>query len=770
MRRLFVVLPGLLALLACDGPAADPDASVDAAPVPVDAGPLPPSQPAAEPLGQWVDPFLGTGGAGYNDLGNAYPGPTRPFGMVRPGPDTSFGVGAPGFTHCAGYADSDDNINGFSQLRMHGTGTADYGHFGVMPIPQMEDAFVAQEGSMSRWVEGSREASPGYYSVRLERGDVRAELTSSERVAFHRYTFGAGEPLAILIDIGHRISDDAEVIEGSVAIDPDTREITGYANITGGYSSRLGGVPAFFVARFDRPFAAHGVWEGSTRRDGDTTATGGASGAWVSFDPSEGNTVVIEMALSFVDLEGARQNLSAESASFDFDAVRAESEQVWEAHLGRARISARDDTTFRRFYTALYHSLLMPTLAMDVDGRYLGIDREIHTADGFTYYTDFSLWDTYRSLHPFLTLLYPETQRDMLESLSAMSRDGGAMPRWPLGPGYTGGMVGDPAAIVLADSWRKGIHDFDLRSAYDALRASAFGPVVARGSSYSGRGNAEIYDRLGYVPIEAGGSSASKTLEFAYADYALAYLADALSETDDAARLRERAGSWRNQFDATRGFFLGRHEDGSFIADFREERWQDYFAEGNARQYLWLVPYDVDGLAEVLGGREATLARLGDFFAASARERRNAAPPQWYWHGNEPDMHAAYLFTALGEPAAGARWSRWVANAFYGDGPEGLPGNDDGGTMSAWLVFTYLGFFPFAGEDDYLLGSPFVTHAELTIGGGTFVIDAPEASERSPIVTEATLDGAPISTFRIPHAQIQPGSTLSLTMGPDDAP
>lgn len=745
-------------LLACDGatPAADAgptDAGTDAGPV--DAGPLPPSVRAEAPLVQWVDPFLGTGGSGFNDLGSAFPGPQRPFGMVRPSPDTAEPGGAPVFTHCAGYAFEDDFITGFSQTRMHGTGIADYGHVALLPVPEMEDAFVTQEGAMTR--KSDEEASPGYYAVTLERGAIRAELTATERVAFHRYTFGAG-PQAVLVDVGHRLANDIEVVDGSVTVDPEAREVHGMARIDGGYSGRFGGVRMFFVARFDRAFEAFGTWEGETRSEGVATASGGQSGAWVSFG-GEGEAVEVAVAMSFVDVEGARANLEAELGAFDD--VRADTEAAWETLLSRVRIEGRDEGFFRRFYTALYHSLLMPTLATDVDGRYRGVDDEIHTADGFTYYTDFSLWDTYRTLHPLLTLLYPEIQLDFLRSLTAMAVDGGAMPRWPLGHGYTGGMLGEPAAIVMADSWRKGLTDFDLRAAYDAMRRGAFGEASP---AFGGRGNAELYDRLGYVPVETGGWSASKTMEFAYADGALAHLADALGETDDAARFRERAGSYRNIWDAERGFFLGRHEDGSFTASFREDRWQDFYSEGNAWQYLWLAPHDVDGLVAQLGGRDTFLERLRLFFEQSARERRTAVPPTWYWHGNEPDMHAAYLFTAVGEPAESARWSRWVADAFYGDGPTGLPGNDDGGTMSAWYVFTGLGFFPFAGGDDYLLGSPRVTRAELTLDGGTFVIEAPESSERAPIPTEVTLDDAPLEGGRIPHADLRPGSTLRLMM------
>lgn len=751
MRGWSVVI--VLAVLGCSGPA-----TTDAGPEDAGAA-VPPSAPAPEPYVALVDPFLGTGGAGFNDIGSTFPGPQRPFGMVRPGPDTSSEGGSIGFLHCSGFRYDDEYVTGFSHARMHGTGIADYASVALMPIGAMEPAYTTMRGHRSRWSE--REASPGYFAITLERGGVRAELTSTDRVAVHRYQFGAGEPLGVLLDAGHTTADEVTILDAAIEIDVAAREARGFTHFSGGYSGRFGGMPVYFVARFDRPFATHGVWEGDALRVGDTAASGATSGAWVTFDPAQGGTVIAEVAISFVDLAGAQANLDAESAGFDFDGVRAESEAVWGEWLSRVRIEGRSTADFERFYTALYHSLLMPTLAMDADGRYRGLDGDVHVAEDYRYYTDFSLWDTFRTLHPLLALLYPEVQLDMVRSLVAMSRDGGAMPRWPLGIGYTGGMVGDPGAIVLADSWAKGLRDFDLRTAYDALHRSAYGSASER---FEGRGGAAIYDRLGYAPIEAGGGSASKTLELAYADWALARLAEALGETEHARALDERAGSWRNVWDPARGFFVGRHEDGRFAERFREDRWEDYYTEGNAWQYLWYVPHDLDGLAGVMGGRDAMLDRLRQLFDESARERRTALPPDGYWHGNEPDLHAAFIFSALGAPAESARWSRWVARTMYGDGPTGLAGNDDGGTLSAWLVFASLGFFPIAGRDDYLLGSPLVTRAELAIGGGVFTIEAPESSDRAPYVGEARLDGAALDAPRLPHSAIVAGGRLELDM------
>ena len=759
MRRL---APLFLLLAACTAPAVVDDAGTDAGAIP-DSGPPPPpppSAPAPEPLIGNVDVFLGTGGSGYNDIGSTFPGPQRPFGMIRPGPDTGQEGGAPGFTHCSGYAASDDFITGFSHTRMHGTGTSDYGHVALMPVPAMEDGFLGRNAYMSRFSEET--GGPGYYAATLERGSIRAELTATERVAMHRYTFDGGSQ-AVIVDVGHRMSDQTEVVAGDVEVDAAAREVRGMARITGGYSGRFGGVPIHFVARFDRDFASFGTYADGARTEGATTASGPTSGAWVDFDPSGGAVVHVEVGISFVDAAGALANLDAESAAFDFEAMRAETESIWESWLSRVRIEARHDHDFVRFYSALYHTLLMPTLATDVDGRYRGIDAEVHGAAGFLYYTDFSLWDTYRTLHPWLTLVYPEIQLAFLRSLAQMAADGGAMPRWPLGIGYTGGMLGDPVALVMADSLVKGLSDFDLAGSYDALRRSAFGVAAP---TFGGRGNAELYDTLGYVPIESGGWSTSETMEFAYADWAMAILARELGESADVPLFAARAGNWRNAWDPDREFFVGRHEDGRFVESFREERWQDFYSEGNARQYLWLVPHDLPGLAEQLGGRDVMLERLRTFFEESRRERRTFAPPEWYWHGNEPDIHAAFVFTAMGEPEEGGRWSRWVARDWYGDGPTGLPGNDDAGTLSAWLTFATIGVFPITGEEHYLLGSPLSTRTELAIGDGVFVIEAPDASDQAAALSAAALDGSPLENFRLSHAEIAPGSTLRLDMVP----
>ncbi|MEM9864405.1 MAG: GH92 family glycosyl hydrolase [Myxococcota bacterium] len=767
LTRWFLVIGALLVTGCGDDASAEPDGGLDAAfdgagddaslsgdlqrdaAQEQDVEPPPPSIEASAPFSDWVDPFLGTGGVGFNDIGSAFPGPQTPFGMVRPGPDTMTDAGAAAFLHCSGYANGDRYIRAFSHTRMHGTGIADYGHIGVMPRAPVDP--LSEEPFAHRSEYENEVAETGYYAVTLTEPNVRVELSARAHTAVHRYTFTEGERQSVLFDMAHELATNTiDAREGAITLDAEGGEVRGRARIAGGYSSRFGGAEVFFVARFSRSWSVGGVWSPEGLQPGETTREGAGVGGWVEFDPAEGSSIVMELAISFVSTDGARANLEAESLDFDFDAARAAATSEWESILGRVQIAARRESDFVRFYTALYHSLLMPTLTSDVDGRYRSVDDEVRTAN-FAYYSDFSLWDTYRTLHPLIALLLPDVQQDMLRSLTQMAIDGGAMPRWPLGPGYTGGMIGDPAAIVMAESIAKGIDDFDLRAAYDAMERASQGPAS---ELFGGRGHAEEYERLGFVPMDATSWSTAKTLEFAYADSALANIAGELGEDADAETFATRAERWRNTYDSERGFFVGRNEGGSFDPEFSEGRWQEYYAEGNAWQYLWLVPQDPDGLAEVLGGREAALERLRFFFEESTREVRTPLPPRWYWHGNEPDIHASFLFALWGRPDETARWSRWVAENNYGEGPRGLPGNDDSGTMSAWLVFDMLGFFPIAGSDEYVLGSPIVTAANIDLASGPLRIEAPESSVSNVVVTRILGDGAPIEGPTIQHERL----------------
>jgi predicted alpha-1,2-mannosidase len=608
---------------------------------------------------------------------------------------------------------------------------------------------TTEVGRRAGFSHENERASPGSYEVTLD-GGTKVELTATDRVALHRYTFPAAADATVLIDVGHALPD-VDIMDGAIDVDAANSIVTGFAHFSGGYSGRFGGMPVFFAARFTRPFAEHGVWNAGVLAAGEVSRTGGDAGAWVTFDATSDPVVGVAIAISFIDVEHATANLAAEAPSFDFEATRQGAEGAWEQELGRVQIEARSEHDLTIAYTALYHTLLMPTLATDVDGSYRGLDGQVHAAQGFIYYTDFSLWDTYRTLHPWLTLVYPERQRDMLRSLVAMAVQGGAPPKWPLGIGETGGMVGDSSAIVFADSWARGVRDFDLQAAYGVLKESATAPLPK-----GGRDHVEEYAANGWIAIESGGASGSSTLEYALDDFALAVIADALGETADAETFRGRAGSWRNLWDSESGFLLGRHADGTFPQGDEPTLWQEYWAEGNTWHYTWFVPQDIEGLAEAMGGRDRFLSRLDEFFAmSSCQPAERLLPKPYYWHSNEPVLFVPWIYAELDDAARTAQWTRWALSNEYGDGPDGLPGNDDGGTMSAWWLFSASGLFPRVGTSEYLIGAPILPKVTLKLPAGDLVITANGPSNGFPV--GATLDGARLPRPRLDHAQIVGG-------------
>lgn len=764
-------------LFACgdDAPGSDDAGARDASPAfdgagedgGRDGGPSPgPSRAATAPFVQWVDPLIGTGGVGFG-VGSVSPAPQTPFGFARPAPDTTEPDGAPGFNHCAGYYYPDSLIDGFSQVRAHGMGIAEYGFIGLMPTDGMSAGKTNDIGYRRAYSHDDETSEVGYYAVTLEDG-IRAELTASDHVAFHRYSFVEDADATVIVDLGHHLGD-VEILEADVHVAAEAREIWGSVLGGGGYARRQGGVRVYFVARFDRAFAGHGVFVDGVMAEGETERSGSTSGAWARFD---GAAVEVAVGLSFTDIEGARANLEAQLAPFD--EVRAATVARWEAHLSRVRVIARSDEELRVFYSALYRSLLMPTLAMDADGRYRGIDLEVHQialvegVPSYRYSTDHSLWDTYRTQVPLLSWLYPDLQRDMVRSLMQMATDGGYLPRWPLGTNYTGGMVGDGAALQLADAAIKGVGGVDWAEALRLARITADAPTP-EGAAVGGRAGIAPFIERGWVGIEEAGASASWTLELAYADFAMARLAEHVGEEALAAGYDERAGNWRNLWDPASEFLVGRHADGRF-ARTRENQWEDYYAEGNSWQYLFFVPHDLEGLAAQMGGIEIFLARLERFFVESTRDTSVLFPNRWYWHGNEPDIHAPFAFAAVGAPEGTWRWSRWVARTYYDATPDGLPGNDDAGTLSAWYVFAALGVFPITAVDRYVVAAPLVTRAEVDLpGGGTFVVDAPESSDRAWRVRSLRWEGALFDDRSheggwIAHEALAAGGTLRFDM------
>jgi len=718
-----------------------------------------------------VDPFLGTGAFGAG-VGSALPGATRPFGLAKVSPDTRGANGSRvGALHCAGYRYEDELIEGFSHTHVHGTGVTDYGALLLTPalhLPAQGDAArITEDGYSQPFAHATEEAWPGYYAVSLGDPAVRCELTASERGARHRYTFPVGPRPGLVVDLGHALGDD-HVSASELRLDRATGTLRGELVTQGALSGRHGGERLFFVARTQPTWAAAVAWQDDELQPGAARVQGARTGVQLSFEPAaDEQPLVVQVAvgLSFVDERGAQDNLEAELPGWDFEATLAEAEQAWATELGRVEVTGGSPEQLEILYTSLYHALQMPTLFSDVDGRYRGFDGGIHRLEeGARYYTDFSLWDTYRTLHPLLTLLYPERQRDMVTSLIRMYEQGGAFPRWPLGTGYTHCMVGSSAEIVVADSWLKGVTDFDLRHAYEGLKLTADGPMPA-GSAYHGRSCVRGYLELGYCAADRGGGSVSRTLEYAYDDFALAQIAGALDEVEDEARYRERALSYRNVWDAQERFFRGRNADGSFPDGFVATNWASEYTEGDAWHYRFFVPHDVEGLIELFLSRRVLVRELDTFFGEAEGRGRQPLPDPYYWHGNEPDIHAAWVYVDAGRPDRTQYYTRWIMEELYRTGPDGLVGNDDAGTLAAWYVFAALGLYPLPATVRYYLGSPLFPWARLLLPSGPVEIRAPGTSATDLYVQRAHLGDEPLDRAWLTHDQLVHASSLTLHMG-----
>jgi predicted alpha-1,2-mannosidase len=724
----------------------------------------------------WVDTFIATGGKGFGQ-GSSYPGAAAPFGLVAVSPDTrTDGAHVSGF-HNGGYWYEDHLITGFSHIHLQGTGAPDYGNVLFFPADGFDSAHTDSETRVASFDHANEQASPGYYAVTFDDG-IHSELAAGQRVAVHRYRFPAGTEPTLVIDLEHQMepkewneTNEMYRIPSEIHIDQDTGVVTGLTQNAGSLAGRYNGFVVYFWAELDPPPTSWGTWADAEPEGGTTDATGHDLGGWLGWDQDEDEReVTVRVGISYVSPQGAQDNWLAEAEGLDLDGLLAQTEEEWRDMLGRVRVWGGTDRERIIFHSALYRSMLMPNLRSDADGAYLGFDAEIRVEPDEPFYSDMSFWDTYRTAHPLYDLAYPEHARHFASSLVRMAeQSGGCLPRWPCGSGDSGSMIGDPADIVLTDTWIKGITDWDVDSAYAAATLCADGPRPDL-ALYGGRAGIDGYLASGWVYDDEHSGAVARTMEYTWADHAMARWAEALGHEDDAQRYWQRSRYYLNLWDEGTGFFRARDSAGDMepLEDFSELAWQDEYTEGNAWQYLWLAPQDAERLADLMGGKEAFLARLDEFFALSTDEEEDIWPEIYYWHGNEPDIHAPYLYALLGEPGRGAPWVQWVRETRYGTGADGVDGNDDGGTLSAWYVLSALGVYPIAGTPTYALGPPVFRHAEVETGGGTLQIDASGADWVARATwLGASLDGEVITGGTVTHDELAADATLHFQLAPE---
>ena len=723
-----------------------------------------------------VDPFIGTGGEGHT-----FPGAVVPFGMIQLSPDTQIKPRKDAYDWAAGYRYDDSTIIGFSHTHFSGTGHSDLGDVLLMPIAgdaKLERGDTAKPGSgyHSRFKHDDEVAQPGYYAVTLDDYKIRAELTAGERVGVHRYSFPKGKPAHVLVDLRTSMYDyPGKTLWSRLRVRADGT-VTGFRETRGWAPGRQ----LYFAMRFSKPPSGHALhdteqnvaYKGFPPPGEKTPAQraqieGRELVGVLDFAQAQGGQLVVKVSISPVSEDNAIANLDAEMPGWDFDAMRGKARAAWMQALAAVDVDAPAPMR-KSFYTAMYHTLMGPSLFMDSDGRYRGPDNAVHQAKGFRNHSTFSLWDTYRALHPLLTLIQPaERNNDFVNSLLAARRESpyGVLPVWAFHGQETWCMIGYHAVPVIADAYMKGIRGYDADEALAAMVASA---------SYGPYDGIKQYMELGYVPIDEEGEAASKTLEYAFDDWTIARVAEAMGRKDVAATFNKRAGNWQHAFDAKTGFMRARKRDGAFREPFDPtvSGYGSDYTEGNAWQYSWYVPQDIAGLSRSLGGEDKLIGKLDQVFDAKVDPKTFEHMEDitgligWYAHGNEPSHHVAYLYAYAGQPWRTQERLKQIMDSQYAPRPDGLAGNDDLGQMSAWFVFTALGFYPVApASNQYVIGRPFLPRAALNLPNGKrFTVIAEGLDDGHTYIGNATLNGKPLPRAYIEHGEIMAGGELRFTM------
>ena len=700
---------------------------------------------------QLVNPFIGT-----DFTGNTYPGAQAPFGMVQLSPDN----GLAGWDRISGYFYPDSTIAGFSHTHLSGTGAGDLYDVLFMPVTLPYKEAQGELGIHSKFSHQDEEASAGYYRVKLQDYNINVELTATPRCGVQRYTFPKAESMVILnlkkaMNWDFTMDSQIEVV--------DSCNIRGY-RFSEGWAR---GQKLYFATRFSRPFKSMEMDEAEIKLKGEKVGT--SKIARFMFDTEEGEQVTIVTALSGVSMEGAVKNLDAEAPHNDFDKYLADAKADWNKQLQRIEVTGGNDDDRVNFYTALYHSMIAPTIYSDVDGQYYGPDKQVHQADGWVNYSTFSLWDTFRAAHPLFTYTEPERVGDMVQSFIAFYEQNGRLPVWNFWGSETDMMIGYHAVPVIVDAYMKGIGNFDAEKAMEACIATS------NIDEYRGIGS---YKKNGYIPYNVTDKynsenwSLSRTLEYAFDDFCIAEMAQKMGKTDIANEYYKRSQNYRNVFNPATGFMQPIDDKGVFQPNFNPDEYTAHICESNAWHYFWSVQHDIKGLVSLTGGQEKFAAKLDSMFTyiPTGNEELpifSTGMIGQYAHGNEPSHHVIYLYNKVRQPWKAQKYAAQVMHELYFNAPAGLCGNEDCGQMSAWYVFSAMGFYPVnpvSGE--YEIGTPLFPEMRLNLGNGkTFTVLAPNVSRENIYIQSVTVNGQPYDKSYITHQQIMDGATVEFVMG-----
>jgi predicted alpha-1,2-mannosidase len=708
-----------------------------------------------ENLTQFVDPYIGTG-----DHGHVFMGANVPLGLVQLGPSNI----PQSWDWCSGYHITDSTIIGFSHTHLSGTGIGDLGDVNFMPatgdvnLSRGSDAGDYSTGKFSLFDRRTERAKAGYYGVHLDRYNIDVELTATKRVGFHKYTFPASNEAKVIIDLENGQAWDAPV-EGYIIQENDS-VVSGYRYSKGWANDQR----VFFTALFSKPMKGFIVSEKDEIKEG-VSLTAVRTYGQALFDTDDKEVLFAKVALSPVSIENAKLNMQAELPGWDFEQTIADADKAWNEELNKIRIATDDDKVKRTFYTALYHTMIAPSEFCDVNNDYYGADKQMHKNGAFKNYTTFSLWDTYRAAHPLMTIIHPEKMGDIINTMLTIYQQQGKLPVWHLMGCETNCMVGNPGISVVADAILKGYGGFDKELAFEAMKNSAM--LDERGLKY--------LKEYGYIPYDKEPEGLSKCMEYAIADWSIAQVAKQMGKTEDYNYFMGRSKSYTYYFDKETQFVRGLSSEGTFrtpFSPFESVHGGNDYTEGNAWQYTWLVPHDVEGLIGLFGSKERFAEKLDSLFIVEGSLGEHASPDisgliGQYAHGNEPSHHIIYMYPYIGQPWKAADRVREVLSVMYNDEPAGLSGNEDVGQMSAWYVLSALGMYqvePAGGK--YVFGSPLINEAIIRVKDGkTFRIIAHNNSAENKYIQSIQLNGQPYNDYFIQFKDIEAGGTLIFEMG-----